>query len=62
MNASTGIAALADAISSVTGALSSVAGIVVENPIMTIGIAGSLVATGVGLFKSLTGQRKGKRR
>lgn len=62
MDASTGIAALADSVTSVTGALSSIAGIVIANPIMTIGIAGSLVATGVGLFKSLTGQRKGRRR
>lgn len=58
MNASTGIAALADAIATVTNALSSVAATVIANPIMTIGIAGSVIATGVGLFKSLTGQRK----
>lgn len=56
--AAAGIAALSDAIATVSGALSSVASTVVANPIMTIGIAGSVIATGVGLFKSLTGQRK----
>lgn len=58
MDAGTGITALADAIATVTSALSSVASTVVANPIMTIGIAGGVIATGVGLFKSLTGQRK----
>ena len=50
----TGIAQLSAAIATVTNALSSVAATVLENPIMTIGIAGSVIATGVGLFKSLT--------
>lgn len=58
MDTSTGISALADAIATVSAALGSVANTVVENPIMTIGIAGGVIATGVGLFKSLTGQRK----
>lgn len=56
----TGIAQLSAAIATVTNALSSVAATVLENPIMTIGIAGSVIATGVGLFKSLTGQRKSR--
>lgn len=50
--------ALSVAITSVTGAVSSVAHMVAGNELMLIGIAGTLIATGVGIFKSLTGQRK----
>lgn len=56
------VSLLQTAITDVTGAITSVASIVANNELMLIGIAGALVATGVGVFKSLTGQKKRGRR
>lgn len=48
---------LAQAVGEVTAALNSIVTTVTGNYVLMIGIAGALVATGIGLFKSLTGQR-----
>jgi hypothetical protein len=48
---------LAQAVGEVTGALNSIVTTVTGNYVLMIGIAGALVATGIGLFKSLTGQK-----
>lgn len=52
-----GVDAISTVVTAVTSAISSVAGIVAENPIMLIGVAGGLVALGVRLFKRLTRTR-----
>lgn len=52
---------LSQAVGEVTSALSTIVATVTGNYVLMIGIAGALVATGIGLFKSLTGQRTRKR-
>lgn len=54
--------ALTTALGYVSTAMSDMATTIADNALMLIGIAGSLTATGLGLFKSATGQRKGRRR
>lgn len=51
------VSTLGEAVSEVTSALSTIVTTVTGNYVLMIGIAGALVATGIGLFKSLTGQR-----
>lgn len=53
---------LTTAIGYITTAVGDVATMVTSNAYMMIGIAGALVASGVGIFKSLTNQRRGRRR
>lgn len=53
---------LSQAVGEVTSALSTIVTTVTGNYVLMIGIAGALVATGIGLFKSLTGQRTGRKR
>lgn len=52
---------LTTAIGYITSAVGDVATMVTSNAYMMIGIAGALVATGVGIFKSLTNQRRRRR-
>lgn len=53
-NAGLGVDSISGVVTAVTGAISSVAGVVAANPIMLIGIAAGLVALGIKLFKRLT--------
>lgn len=62
MEGATGLTLLGQVITSMFGWLGSVTGTIEGDAIMLLGIAGTVIFTLIGVFKSLTGQRRGRRR
>lgn len=46
----------------ITGAMGDMTDTIEQHALMLVGIAGSVAAAGLGLVKSATGQRRGRRR